>query len=328
MSERAAVFEIAQLGVESTPGTTPAGGADKKLLATEFIISPEREINAYRPQGMKYATIAAANKQWAGGKFSGVASYNDLVYLLAAILGTPTPAQQEATTAYKSTFTPDSDGEDSITSYYIQNGSSVRAHSANYCIFPEVGLSFSRDGVEVSGTIIGQAFTDDATLTASPTEIPQMPILPEDVSIYMDSAAAGLGSTKLTRVLKADWKISNKFAPLWVLNASNESWAVPVEGVPTAQLQMTMEADSVGMGLLTQADAGTSRFIRIEAVGPLIETTYYYTLTLDLCGKISDVSELGSQENVVAVTWTFDIAHDSTWTKAMNLELINTVSAL
>jgi len=328
MPRRATIHQVVQIGVEATPGTTPAGGADKRLLATSFEIQPTLEITPFRPRGFKFPTLAALGKEWAGGSISGQAAYNDLTYLLAGLIATPTPAQQGATTAYLSSFEPDTDGPDAVTTFYVQEGGSVRAHSINYAMVNQLGLTFNRDNVEVSGELIGRSFTDYISLTGSPSDIAEKPILPAHVSVYVDDSAAALGTTQLTHVLSAEFTLGNRFTPMWTLNRSEPSWADYVEGEPELSLTLTMEADGDGMDLLSNAQDGDEKFIRIEAQGDLIEDTYHYKLLIDMCGRISDFGGFSDEDGVYAVQWPFAGCHDATWGKALSVALTNSISSL
>ncbi len=329
MAERATIFDTVQLGVETIKGSAPAGGANKKLLATGIETAIKADVKTFRAQGTKFPALAALGKEWVEAKISGQAAYNDLAYLLASLMMTPTPAKQGTTTAYKSTFTVDNDTPDAVTTFYIQQGSSVRAHSFNYGLVTELGLDFSRDSIDVSGAMLGKDFTDAAALTAAPTEIAVQPILPTEVSVYLADTAAGLaGAEALERALKASWKLGGRFGPLWTLNAAESSWAAEVEKEPDMQMTLLVEADDEGMGLLSQMRTGASKFMRIKAEGPTIAETYKWTLQIDMCGKVQPPSDFSDQDGVFAIEWTLKGAYDPTWGKAVQVELINTISAL
>lgn len=437
MSERTTITQVTQIGVEATPGTAVA--ATKKLGATSIEPSIQAEIATFRPAGVKFNTIGVLGKEWTEASIEGPASYTDLAYLLAGALNYAAPAQQGGTAAYKWTFTPSHTAEDTVKTYTVERGSAVRAGRFSYGTVNELGLSFSRESVDVSGSILGQQYTDDVhlstnatyTLTAAaspptagtftltysgqttagiafdatpaavelaiealstvgtgnvevtatvaegagtlavaanvytiefvnalaqaprtltgsfgsltaagtialaagvvgvtPTSIALQPVLPTEVSVYLDTSGATLGNTKLTRAFTAEWKIGNRFSPLWPLNSAVSSFAATIETAPEATLALTVEADAAGMGPLTAMRAGTKQFIRIQAVGPIIAGIYPWTLTLDMCGLVSEVGEFSDEDGVYAVQWTFAAAYDSTWTKALSVELINTLTAL
>lgn len=327
MSERTSITQISQLGVEATKGQ--AATVTKRLGATSIEPAIQTEINTYKPVGNKFATMGALSKEWVEAAISGGASYNDIVYLLASALSYSAPAQQGATAAYKWTFAPAQSAEDTVKTFTVESGSSARAGKFTYGIVNELGLAFSRDSVEVSGTMLGQAYTDGATLTSSGvTQLDVQPILPTQVSVYMDTTAATLGNTKLTRAFSAEWTLSDRFGPLWPLDASLSGFAAAIETEPTGTLTLLVEADASGMGPLAAMRSGDKKFIRIKAVGPAIASPYTYELVLDMCGVVSEVGDFSDEDGVYAIEWTFTTAYDTTWTKALQVTVINTVTGL
>ncbi|AZF90300.1 MAG: tail protein [Phage 5P_3] len=429
MTERSAIHQTVQIGVETTHGTRPAGGANKRLLATSITPAIQKSNEPFRPRGYKYPTVVVPGREHVEAGIEGIGAYNDLTYLLASLLGAPTSVQQGGTAAYKHTFSPDSNDVDAVKSFYVEEGGDVRAHAFAYGLVTELGLNISREAVELSGAMIGQLLSDDIemginevqtlTITGSPTggtftisysgqtttaiaynataaqvqaalealsniapgdvvctggplpataiviefagtlartnvaamtttdsftggstpasaiaqtvaggeatEIDEAPILPEDISIYMDDTAAALGTTLLTRVLTCNWSLSGRHGPVWPINAANASFATHVETEPEGTVEMTMEADAVGMGLLTPLRSGAKKFVRIQAVGPEIDTGYCYTLTLDLCLVVTEPGEFSDEDGVYAISPTFRVAHDKTWGKAMQVELTNII---
>lgn len=326
MTDRASLHQGVQIGVETTPGT--AVDANKKLLATTIEPSVQADIQTFRPMGGKFSTLAALGKEWSKANISGQLVYTDIVYLLASCMNYAAPAQQGATTAYKWSFSPGQNDVDTIKTYTIEAGGSVRAHKIAYGLVTNIGYSISREKSEVKGEMIGQRLTDGITLTASPTELALQPVLPTEVDVFLDSASGGLGTTKLLRVLSLDFELGDRFGPVWPIDSAQTSFAAHVETEPKATMKMLMEADSVGMGLLTPMRAGDKRFIRIKATGPTIATPYTYLFQHDICGIVSEVGEFSDQDGVYAIEWTFTMTHDATWGKSMNLEVNNTLSAL
>jgi hypothetical protein len=97
MPERASIFQVAQLGVEATAGT---GVAANKLLQTMSLeMGPKLDVSIFRPQGIKYATISALNREWVEGKLSGMMNYTEIVYLFNGCLKKIAPVR--ATTTYR-----------------------------------------------------------------------------------------------------------------------------------------------------------------------------------------------------------------------------------
>jgi len=329
MAERTSITQVTQVGVETTPGTSVA--ANKLLQALSIEPAIKADIKTFKPLGAKYATIAALGKEWVEAKISGdVACYNHLAYLLSSVMAYAAPVQQGGSAAYLWTFTPAQSAEDTVKTFTVEQGSSVRAGKFTYGIVKDLSLKFSRESISVDGAMLGQAYQDGITMTATPTAIAVQPILPTALDIYLDSTSGGIGTTKLTRAFSGEFSISDRFGPLWVLNSTVSGFAATVEQAPKAQLKLLVEADATGMGPLTAMRAGDKRYIRLKVVGPLIASTYYYTFQLDLCGVVSEVGEFSDEDGVYAIEWTFDVAYDSAWSsgRAMQVQLTNTISAL
>jgi len=329
MPERTTITQVAQLGVETTPGVAVA--ANKLLTALSIDPAINLEATTFRPSGGKYATLAAPGKDFVEAKISSdVACYNHLAYLFSGILAYAAPVQQGTTTAYLWTFVPSQTAEDTIKTYTIEKGSAVRAGRFAYGLLNELTISFDREKIEISGTMLGQQYTDNVTLTANPTAVAAQPILPSALDVFIDNTATGIGTTKWTRVLSGELSISDRFAPVWTLNSAVTSFVAHVERAPKAQLKLLVEADAIGMSLLPAMRAGDKRYIRLKAVGPLIASTYYYTFQFDLCGVLSEVGEFSDEDGVYAIEWTFDVAFDKNWGtgKAMEAQLMNVLSAL
>ncbi|HXF54827.1 MAG TPA: hypothetical protein VNK52_11955, partial [Hyphomicrobiaceae bacterium] len=169
---------------------------------------------------------------------------------------------------------------------------------------------------------------DGITMTASPTEIELVPVLPTQVDVYLDNTAAGIGTTKFTRVLSAELNISDRFGQVWPLDSSLSGFAAHVETEPTVTLALTLAADAQGMGPLTAMRNGDKRFIRLKATGPNIETGNDYLFQIDMCGVVSEVGDFSDEDGVYAIQWTFRATYDSGWGKAMEVQVDNKLSAL
>lgn len=125
MPDRMFANQAIQLGVESTPGTGVA--ANKKLLQTSISPAVKSSVKTYRPMGQKYAGAAALSKEWTESKLEGPLNYGELTYLLASLLSYSAPAQQGGTAAYKWTFASSASSADTVKTYTIEQGDSVRA---------------------------------------------------------------------------------------------------------------------------------------------------------------------------------------------------------
>lgn len=326
MAERATLLQTVQVGVETTSGTAVAAG--KLLAATNIEPGIKITNNEFRPMGQKFTTIDALGKEWVEAKISGVMTYTDLIYLMGGGIAYAAPVQQGATTAYKWTATPSQTAVDTIKTFTIECGGAVRAHKYAYGQINNFGYTLDRDKFEVKGSMIGQRITDAITMTASPTAVGLVPILPNQVDIFLDSASAGLGTTRLLRVFSFDFDQGDRYNPVWPIDSAQTSFAATVEVQPKAKVKMLMAADTQGMAMLTNMRVGSTQFLRLQATGALIATPYTYLLAHDMCLGVAEVGTFSDKDGIYAIEWTFDVNYDSGWAKSHTLAVTNTLTAL
>lgn len=328
MPERSALTQGVQVGVEATPGVNVA--ANKKLISIGVEPGIAVDMQKFRPMGQKFASIITPGKEWIEADLSGAGSYTELLYPFASLLVSPGAPAVSDTTAQTWTFSPSSTSEDTVKTLTVEQGGAVRAQKFNYGLVTEVELTFNRDGVEVSGSMIGQRLSDNITLSGAPATILEAPILPTDLDVYVDTTSAGLGTTKLTRVLEATIHVGDRFNPVWVLNSALASFAAHVETEPSATITLLQEADAEGMAELTQMRAGSTKFIRVKATSPTLAgaATVPYSFAWDAAIKVSDAGSFSDEDGVYAIEWTFDQVHDGTWGKAFTVAVVNKIATL
>lgn len=327
MAERASVFGQVQVGLETVHGTSVAANR----LLTSFDVMPTADINVdfYRPQGNKFPTVAVAGKDLTTARIAGKPTYSELIYILSGLLGAATITGPNADGAYTHTYNPASSAADAFSSFTVERGSAVAAEKFTFGLFTQLGLTFDRDRADLSGYMIGRAQTTGITLTATPTTIPLIPISPKEFSVYADTTSAGLGTTKLGRFLRGNFNFGqSKYNPLWVVDSAQSSFVDVVEAPPAATFSALVEADTAGVGFLANVRAGDTRFVRIEAVGPLIAGGSTYKLTINMAAKFGRPSEYRDESGVYAIEHTWNLVHDGTWGKALQVILINTQATL
>lgn len=326
MAERSTISQITQWGVESTPGTSVAAG--KLLQSLDVAPGVQQTMQTFRGSGAKYPAVAAQGKEWMQAALSGALTYNDVVYPLSSVLAAATPVQMGGTPAYGWDFLPASRSEDAIKTFTVEQGSALRAHKFVYGLVDELGVTITRDEANLSGRLTGRQLQDGITLTATPTAIPIIPVLPAAFSVYSDTTSAGLGTTKLTRVLAAEYAISNRFNPLWAVDAAQSSFVAHVETEPQAQVRLTLEADAAGMARLPILRAGTTEFVRIEAIGPVISGANTYLFRIDAAVKWTEIGEFADNDGVWGIQYTGTIVDDATWGKSHSMRVQNTLTTL
>ncbi len=328
MPERTTITQVVQIGVEVTPGTGVA--ANKALQSLSIMPAPKMDIKTFRAMGRKYKSLAVLGKEWTESKIEGLATYDELPYFLASLVGFAAPVQQGTTAAYLWTHASNTDSPDTVKTYTVEQGSSVRAHKFTNGIIIDGGMAISREEVKLSGNMLGGAITDGITMTASPTELPLIPILPTDIDIYLADTQAELdAASALLRVLSVEWNVGERFGPIYPLGSANGTgFAATIEKEPSTDVKMTMEADAAGMALLTTARAGSKKFLRIQSVGDVIEDTETYLFQADFCLRVVGVDEFKDEDGLYAIGWNFEFMHDDTWGKAYEFQVQNTLTAL
>lgn len=327
MAELATIYTICNIGVETTSGTAVA--ANKRLSGLMIDPQPKTDIKRYRGTGYKFGTVATLNKEWVEAGLSGPITYTEIVYLLSSLLDVATITTPDGgTNARTWTFTPSSTAADAPKTYTVEIGDATRAQEFAYGLVNALTLTFGRDGAELSGTMLGQALTDGITLTSNPTAIALVPVFPTHTVVKVADTAAGLsGASALTRVVSAEWSMTDRYGTPSFLDGTT-TWGVHVETEPTAKMKLKLASDSTGMGLLTQMRAGSTKFISIKATGAIAEAAIPYSLTIQGAGKVTADPKISDEEGIRCTEWEFDLFHDATWDKATEIAVTNLLSAL
>ncbi len=328
MPEVASIASGIQIGAETTPGTGVAAGKLLNYLSLEPGINIG--FNRFRPMGQKVAGAIVPNQDFTEWNVAGQGSYSELIYPFCSCLVNVSPSTVD-TSAKLWTFTPAARTEDTVKTYTVEAGSATRAQKATYVLFSGIELTFNRsDGVTLGGSAFGQQITDNIVLTSSPTGVEDVPILPTHLDVYVDPTSGALGTTKLTRDFNAVFRVTDRFGQVWPINSTLPSFGAHVEVEPTVQMELTVAADTQGMGFLTNARAGDTRFLRMAAVSTALAgaATAKYQLLIDMAGKISNINAFDDEEGVKVLTYTFDAVYDATWAKYLTIGLQNKTAAL
>ncbi len=318
------IYQLCQIGLETVPGTPVA--ANRRLSSLMIRPQIKTDIKKYRGTGYKFPTIASTNREWTEASLEGPVTYTDLVYPLAGVLGTPVITG--AGTPRTWTFTPATTAADAPKTFTVEWGDATRALEFAYGLVNALTLSFSRDGCELSGSMLGQEVDDGITLTSSPTAIPLLPVMPPQIAVFVADTAAGLaGASMLANAVSAEWSIGERYAPAWFLNTS-QSWDEHVEREPSLSAKLKIEKNAAGMALLGNMRAGSTKFMRIEGVGPVISGADTYKLTVDIAGKVTSDPAFSEEEGVECVEWNFEGFHDATAGWATRVAVVNELTAL
>jgi len=327
MPERSEVTQVAQLGIETTKGTAVA--TTKILPSFSVITGIDGDSTKIEQAGNKFGTSYAPGKDYSTAKWTGQPSHDELVYILSSLCSFAAPTVV-GTTGQSWTHTISGTTEDTVKSYTVENGSAARAHKFAYGMFTELSLKGDRSKITADAVMMGQQTTDGITLTASNTSVLQVPLLPKEIDISIDTTSAGLGTTKFARVLKWEFNIKNRYGMLWTVDSSVSSWATHIELPVDATVKIMVEADATGMGLLADWRAGNKKFIRIKDTSTVnAGTAIPYSTTIDVCGALTGPpKEFSNVDGIYAIEFEFAAVYDATWTKALTIGVVNKTASL
>jgi hypothetical protein len=332
MAEVSSLFSGVQIGAETTPGTGVAASRLLNYLNFQPTFWPGN-FNTMRPMGQKVSSAVAPGYDYTTWALSSdIGSYSEFIYPYCSLLGNVTPTTVD-TSAKLWTFTPNPRSEDTAKTYTVETGSATRAQKASYVFVDGIEHTFNRStGVTTSGSATGQQIQDNVALTSTPTAIEDQPILATHLDVFLDSTSGALGSTKLTRDFNAVFRYNAARGPIWPINSTLSSYAATVDTLPTVQIELTVEADTQGMGPLATARAGTIQYIRLSAVSTVLAgaATAKYQLLIDMAGKITGIAGPADDSGLKVVTYTFDAINDAAWGsgKFLTIALQNKTAAL
>jgi hypothetical protein len=321
--------EIARWGVEGTHGTPPAS-AFKRLLGLTTRLNPAATMDFFTPAGWGVPTIATQDMEQTNVSVEGRGDFNGLIYPTSAAFGAAT-----ITTPGGGTTSRDWDWNIAVTSeidpvsFTIEQGQTDHAKRAVYCTLSQLAFDWLRGPMTLTGEGFGRAIETGITLTAgSLADVDVVPIHGKQISIYLDTTAAGLGGTLLTRARAGTWQFGTGRTPAYYVNAAANNWIHTADGEMPADCSIIVQANTTGWGLLDEWRDGSTRFLRVEAVGSIIEGALPYLARFDAAVKIRDNPAESDQDRVWGVEWPLRIVYDATWAAAAKIKIRNVRTAL
>lgn len=347
MTERSTAAQVTQIGLEAVAGT--AVPATRRLGSMSISPSINAEADVFRPEGMKFGTTQVLNREWTTADVGGKPTYEEVVIPLCGAVDSPTVSQVmdgvTPTGAYEWLFEPDSAQADNPKTFSLERGQEgASVEKAAHLLFTAFGLEISRTEVNLTGSAFAKALTQAAGGLTAALDIPTdlTPITPGSVCIYMADTHAALESApgvsdatkRRVRVISANPSIEDRYNPAWFVNCTEDSFTTFVENPDGAGggLSLTEEADNAnGMAILANLRAGDTKFVRIEATGPVIynagvQPDLRHLFRWDMALKVENPDAFSDEDGIYAIPWTLRPVHDSTWGKAMSILVRNKVA--
>lgn len=188
--------------------------------------------------------------------------------------------------------------------------------------FANTNMTVTSSGASLTGGTTPAA-TTTTTQQGGITDIACVPILAGQVDVYMDTAGAGLGTTKLTTDFAAELSIGGLRGPVWVLNSALPSYKESVALRPDVSLNLELGNDATSRALVSDMRLGTTKFIEIRATGGEIESGQNYSLKIQMAGQVNEAPSAGDRDGASTLPFSFRAVHDPTWNAWVRVVLVN-----
>jgi hypothetical protein len=146
----------------------------------------------------------------------------------------------------------------------------------------------------------------------------------------LDTTSAALGTTQLTKFLQATYALGGMYGPAWFVNRANPGFSAHVDLAPSADMKLMVEADEIGMSLLNNLRAGQTIFVRVEAIGDVIDADNSISNTFqhDMALKVGKPGTFSDSNGIFAIEWDCQVVEDTGWGKAQVFTLTNLLTSL
>jgi hypothetical protein len=219
---------------------------------------------------------------------------------------------------------------DTLKSFTTEAGNSVRAGRCAGLSWTDFGFTVDRSKFDLTGAAVAQSYEDGVAMTAAPTSLPLVPILPKQVDVFCDTSPTAFGQTPLTRAFSLMVSLATLLGPVWPLSTTFASWAGLVELAPKLTASLKAEMDVQGGTILAALKAGQTLYIRVKAAGGAIPgiAGASYGFCFDFACVPNQGGDLADDGGVTIVDFPLSIVYDSAWGHSVRWALINGQAAL
>lgn len=328
MTVRATVYEQMQFGKEAIPGT--AVDVERRLLSLQWSLGPEVEVQTFRPSGLLFPIAQTANVEHFGASYVGPLTYTELLYLVESMWGGGYKEQVPDKDAWDRTWEQPAWNEpvDSIT-WTAAWGNEEFGTRSTYVFVNGLRMAFSRRECTVEGDVLGRAADlETPASTEELSEVDVAPVLGNDWEVYLGDDDEDVDANPEPAVIrvKVGWdRLRNLFFPLL-----RDAGPVPVTVAPRALVSLLAVAngEEAGVLLARQMRTGATKFVRLFARGPAIETGVYNEIDLQMATKIGKPKRFTDEDGVYAMEWPLELAFDQGWQKTFSLRVRTGIDVL
>src|SRR5688500_16586572 len=188
MPERASKSQQLQIGWEASYG---AGATVTKRLQS-LTMEPHKMGSRNRnfAQGYNFPSSTTKGRDWTEFAVGGALMFDELIVPLSMAFGEVTPTTLTPATAKQWRWTIPLTGDITPKSAKVERGDVNTAESVVGVILRELGFTWDRDTVEISGQGLGQKMNHSAALTTTGiTTYPQVPLDPAGIGVFIDTTS-------------------------------------------------------------------------------------------------------------------------------------------
>lgn len=159
----------------------------------------------------------------------------------------------------------------------------------------------------------------------------ESPISGNEVCVYIDTTAAGLGTTLLTDGYTVEFSIPEVASPKWVLNCTVSSFKESVKrAIENTTVNLTAEFNAQTRALYDAWNANSLPvyFMRIKCTGSTIGGAVSNLAQFDFAIKLESVEELADQDGTYGYQFVFRVVEDQTWGKGFEFLLVNELASI
>lgn len=149
-------------------------------------------------------------------------------------------------------------------------------------------------------------------------------------AIAVTTSTSG-GLTVLDKALEFEWSLDDRFTPRVDIRADKPSFTEHVEKAPNQKLTLVMEHDSTGASFMADMRNKTTKYIRLEAYGPVIETVGNYIFQYRMCYTWAfkfTADDRGDKDDTWASTFDLTPIDDNTLGGVVSVIIWNQLTAL
>lgn len=322
--------QITLLQRETTPGVA-AVNAMKRLSAIGMTPGWNVSQQDFTAQGYKLPTVIQETDQSGVWAVDGVQDYNHLGLVAASRIAMPvTTTPSGGTLSRQHVFSLVPNAEDTKATYSAQFGDTSRAVQGVYGVFQSLGINIQRGQLSFDSSFISRTpSVISSVATSGVTTMAASPTSPKQFDIWADDTWAGLGGTQLLAAYEGGIDLGDKFAMDSPINSANASYESVIEADGQSyDGTLRVGFDTTATGLITTWGNAALKFLRIKALGPIIEGAIRYSFQLDLAAQIRNPGNIERFGNgVMTLPFDFSIVPDPTSSNALVLTLVNTVTA-